>query len=117
MRLPGHDADRRRDRQADQRGHRLQAQGDPILPAAEAQARQHQLALLVQVLGLDVDQPRLLAQEGVELGIGALGPAALARPDHHRRRGRQGTFVRLARALDFRLFAPLGHDAPAAGRP
>ncbi len=109
MRLPGHRADRGDDRGASQGGNGLQGQGDAILPSAEPQPRQDQEPLLVQVLGLEVDQPALISQEGVEFRV--VPCAAPAPPE--RRRHRRPDPIRAGRRLSgyirFRLFAALCH--------
>ncbi len=69
VRLPGHDGDHRDERQADQAGQRLKPQGDATLPAAEPQEGGLQLPLLVQVLGLQIDQSGLLAQERGRISV------------------------------------------------
>ncbi len=107
--LPGHHRHRAGYRQANDRRHRLQRQGDPVLPAAEAQARQHQFALFVQVLGLQLGQQGLAVEEGVELGVGLGAGALVARTNGHGRRGRDRRYAGLGRAFGFRLFDALGH--------
>ncbi len=84
--LPGHQRDRAGEGEAHHAGHRLQAQGYAVLPAAEAKARQHHHALLVQVLLLDPDEIGLFDQEGVERRVGPVAAPALAKADGHRRR-------------------------------
>jgi len=94
---------------ADDGGHRLQRQGDAVLPAPQAQARQLNLSLLVQVLLLQPDQIGLLVEEGGRLGVEVL--AALRCPAE--RQGDSGGIGLIEHLLGrgFGLFAMFSHAA------
>ncbi len=85
-RLPDQHAQRHRRGRADHQAQGLQHQRHPVLPAAHAQMSQLQVPLLMQVLGLQVDQPPLVAQEGGGLRVHCLAGAArgAAEGDGHR---------------------------------
>ncbi len=96
VRLPRHDPDRTRHRQADQGGHDLQHCLHPVAEPPPAQPGRLQLALLVQVLGLKVDQPGLFAQERRRVGVEDLA-ALRCPPERHGDRRRTGLIERLLR--------------------
>ncbi len=102
--MPGHHPDHRHDDQADQHGHQLQQRLQPVAEPSPAQARQHQLALLVHVFGLQTDQPGLLVQEGGGLCVERLAGlrGAAKRQTDRGRAGLDGRFRRRAfgRVLD-----------------
>ncbi len=108
---PGHDPDGDRNRQPECSGHHLQRRPHPVAEAAPSKARNLQLALFVQVLGLEVEQPGLLFQEGVHPGIGrGLSPTA-----RHSQSERSGAGLDIAARCSVRLrlgfVAMLSHGA------
>ncbi len=109
VRLPGHDRHRTGEGKTDQHGQHLQQRLQPVAEPAPAQAGQHEFALFVQVLALQIDQSPLVAEEGVERRI-RLGPgAALADPDRHGRGGADRPHAGLKLGAALRL-QDLGHD-------
>ncbi len=107
--LPRHDRDRPSERHADQDGQHLQERLEAVAEPPPSQPRQHQLPLFVQVFGLQIDQPPLVAQEAVEFGF---RPSAAALAQLHGERDgridRLGGVVGLGAALRLRHF---GHNA------
>ncbi len=114
VRLPGHGRDQRHGAKADQHGHQLQQGLEPVAETAPAQAREHQLALLVQMLLLQAGQLGLLVQEGIHLRIGRAGRLGPAPPDRQRSRRGQPRARRVG-ALAFDVLFPFSQARHAPG--
>ncbi len=115
VRLPGHHRDGAGEGDADEDGQHLQQRLQPVREPAPAQTREDQLALLVQVLGLEIDQSLLVAKERVEDRVGLGARTALAHPDRHRRRGTDRAKARLGLAAALRLQHFRHNAAPQPG--
>ncbi len=112
--LPGHDGDNGQDSQADDGCHHLQRRLHPVAESAQAQAGGLQRPLLVQVLGLQVDQAGLLLQEGGGLDVERLD--ALRAPAKRQGDGGRAGLIERLLGRRFGLFTVLSHSAGSPPR-